>query len=147
MIEAKPKRRWFRFSLRTFLVIVTLICVWLGWEFSSARKQKQAVEAIRAIGGNAFYDYQVDADGNPINPHPDPGWLAKLFGMDYVHNVVCVEFPYVLISASVQKEYEYDEVVPYLENLPHVFKLVFCKGNLRDGDLRFIASLQSLSHL
>jgi hypothetical protein len=27
----KPRRRWFRFSLRTMLVLVTLVCVYLGW--------------------------------------------------------------------------------------------------------------------
>jgi len=26
----KP-RRWFRFTLRTFFVLLTLVCVWLGW--------------------------------------------------------------------------------------------------------------------
>jgi hypothetical protein len=27
-----PPRRWFRFSLRTMFVLVTVGCVWLGWE-------------------------------------------------------------------------------------------------------------------
>ena len=27
----RPKRRWFRFSLRTLFVVVTVFCVWLGW--------------------------------------------------------------------------------------------------------------------
>jgi hypothetical protein len=32
MVETpKPRRRWFRFSLRTMLVLVTLVCVYLGW--------------------------------------------------------------------------------------------------------------------
>ncbi len=84
------KRRWLRFSLRTFLVVVTLVCVWLGWKINSARKQKQAVEAIQAIGGTALYDFEVDSDGEPIQPNPEPSWLAKWIGKDYVHNVVCV---------------------------------------------------------
>ena len=30
--NAKPKRRWFQFSLRTLLIVVTLVagCLWLG---------------------------------------------------------------------------------------------------------------------
>ena len=27
MTETKPKRRWFRFSLRTLFVLVTIICI------------------------------------------------------------------------------------------------------------------------
>src|SRR3954462_2715909 len=27
----KPKRRWLQFSLRTMLVLVTIVCVGLGW--------------------------------------------------------------------------------------------------------------------
>jgi hypothetical protein len=27
----KPHRRWFRFSLRTMLVLVTLVCLVAGW--------------------------------------------------------------------------------------------------------------------
>jgi hypothetical protein len=149
MTEAKPKRRWFRFSLRTFLVIVTLIGVWLGLKINEARDQKQAVEAIQANGGTVLYDFEVDSNGEAIQPNPAPGWLAKWIGVDYVHNVVCVSFPFVKTPGfdPGQKVYEYDEVVPYLENLPHVFDLTFSKGNLRDGDLRYIASLTSLKTL
>ena len=32
MTETKPKRRWFRFSLRTLFVLVTLLCIWLGYQ-------------------------------------------------------------------------------------------------------------------
>jgi len=42
MSEA-PKRRWFRFSLRTMFVVVTLVAVflaWLGWELSYIRERK-----------------------------------------------------------------------------------------------------------
>jgi hypothetical protein len=147
MTETKPKRRWFRYSLRTFLVIVTLICVWLGWEFSSARKQKHAVEAIRAIGGTALYDYEVDSDGIPLNPRPDEGWLARWIGMDYVHNVVSVSFPSVHDPGSVPREYEYDEVLPNLQHLSHVFDLTFGNGNLHDDDLRYLTPLKSLVQL
>ena len=31
MTETKPKRRWFRFSLRTLFVLVTIIGVGAGW--------------------------------------------------------------------------------------------------------------------
>jgi hypothetical protein len=147
MTEPKPKRRWFRFSLRTFLVIVTLICVWLGWKINEARKQKQAVEAIQANGGTVLYDFEVDENGEPIQPNPTPGWLVRWIGVDYLHNVVSVGFPFEMIPGLDPKRYEYDEVMQYFENLPHVFDLSLSNGNLRDGDLRYIASLTSLKNL
>jgi hypothetical protein len=40
----KPKRSIFRFSLRSLLVVVTLVACWLGWESSVVRHRK----AVRA---------------------------------------------------------------------------------------------------
>jgi hypothetical protein len=31
-LEAKPKRRWFRFSLRTLFVLITACAIFFGWE-------------------------------------------------------------------------------------------------------------------
>ena len=45
--KAKRKRRWFRFSLKTFLVLVTLFCVlmaFLGTLVYRVNKQKEAVQ-------------------------------------------------------------------------------------------------------
>jgi hypothetical protein len=42
MIEDPPtRRRWLRFSLRTLLVLVTLLCLYLGWAMNWIR-QRQA---------------------------------------------------------------------------------------------------------
>ncbi len=29
-VSKKPGRRWFSFSLRTFFILLTIFCVWLG---------------------------------------------------------------------------------------------------------------------
>jgi hypothetical protein len=41
---AKPKRRWFRFSLRTLFVLVTVFCVWLGFQFNWIYRRHRALE-------------------------------------------------------------------------------------------------------
>jgi hypothetical protein len=41
-MTSAPKRRWFRFSLRTLFVVVTVIACWLGWNVHVVR-QRQAV--------------------------------------------------------------------------------------------------------
>ena len=53
MTETKPKRRWFRFSLRTLLVTVTLLCVWLGWQARIVQERKGLLELLTQSGGHA----------------------------------------------------------------------------------------------
>jgi len=68
-MDAKPKRRWFRFSLRTLLVLATIACAgfgWLGVKMQQARRQQQAVEKLEKLGARVVYDYQID---------PDRGWF------------------------------------------------------------------------
>lgn len=36
----KPPRRWFKFSLRTLFVVITLFAVWLGWEMKFIRARQ-----------------------------------------------------------------------------------------------------------
>ena len=54
MTEAKCKRRWFQFSLRT-LLIFTLICAvaagWLGETIDRKRREREAVETFVESGG------------------------------------------------------------------------------------------------
>ena len=46
----KPRRRWFRFSLRTLLVAMTVLCCWLAWESSVVRSRRAELNQLRANG-------------------------------------------------------------------------------------------------
>src|SRR5436190_22236931 len=99
----KPKRRWYQFSLRGLLVVLTLLCLgpggYVAYEQAKARRQTATVEAIKKLGG--VFDYasrdpvrsplirQILADDWPgmvvsLDPKghlmTDAGWvhLAKL---------------------------------------------------------------------
>jgi hypothetical protein len=57
-------RRRFQFSFRSLLVFVVAVSVplgWFAWEMEEARRQREAAEAIRKVGGIVWYDYQADA--------------------------------------------------------------------------------------
>ncbi len=92
-----PKRRWFRFSLRTLLIVVLLLSLPLGWfalKMREAEKQRKAVEAIEKAGGTVWYDYQEDESGMlmaELEP-PAPTWLRELVGEDFFSDVIVVSF-------------------------------------------------------
>ena len=39
MTETKPKRPWFKFSLRTLFVVITVLCIWLVILINGAREK------------------------------------------------------------------------------------------------------------
>ena len=84
--QSKPRRGWFRFSLRSMLLALTLLCIWLGILASRASDQRQAVAAIRALGGRVLYDYQMPGSGAPN----DSNWLRGIMQHDFFANVVFV---------------------------------------------------------
>src|SRR6187397_2447827 len=56
-----PKRRWFQFSLRTLLIVITAGSLWLGWKMYTWRRQqaeqRKAVAAVKELGGTASVSY------------------------------------------------------------------------------------------
>ena len=50
-MTAPPKRRWFRFSLRTMFVLVTVFAIWLGWNVRQVRQRAEVVSQVEANGG------------------------------------------------------------------------------------------------
>jgi len=90
--NATPKHRWFRFSLRTLLIVVVLLSLPLGWFVRQAQRQRKAVEAIRKAGGLVWYDYELDEDGFSTGTEepPTPAWLRELIGDDFFLDVVGV---------------------------------------------------------
>lgn len=88
-----PKRRILRFTLRSLLLLMLIVCIALGWKVERARKQREAVIWIRSMGGSVAYEYQRDNRGHRITnaEPPVPKWLVKQLGIDLFDEVVYVE--------------------------------------------------------
>jgi hypothetical protein len=49
------RRRWLQFSLRGFLIVVTIGCVLLVWKIEPEVRLREAMKAIEAKGGQFIY--------------------------------------------------------------------------------------------
>jgi hypothetical protein len=90
----RPRRRWLRFSLRTLLILVTVLCIWLGVKVNQARRQKESTDALRKMGAIVVCAHQgVDFNsGKLVGELNVPGWLRELAGDDFFQTVTTVEF-------------------------------------------------------
>ena len=124
MTAARPKRRWYQFSLRTLLLAVLVINLPLSWfaaRLEKARKQKEAVEALEKAGGYAFYRSQSEDRFAELLA---PKRARALLGDHFFFDVVAV--------------LAYDKSID--------FKLVTCR-NLGDKELTYLKGLPSLEIL
>jgi hypothetical protein len=156
-------RKWLRFSLRTLLLLITALCVWLGIQVTSARRQREAVAAIIKAGGTVFYDYEMVPDtpfGYNVNKMlrpPGAAWLRQLVGEDYFRTAGVVWLPSSAESAvdqlaklsSVQAIRIEGEVIP-LHTLAHLSRLrsLSLMGNRIDSlELSLLPNPARLTHL
>src|SRR5438128_2274316 len=72
-MSAFPTRRWFRFSLRTIFVVVTVLAIALGWNAHRLRERQKLLALIQSLP-ELGWAYKVDpyiraaADLQAISP-------------------------------------------------------------------------------
>jgi hypothetical protein len=156
--DAPPVRRrsCLRYSIRSILCAVALICVWLGIVSAHARRQRRAVERLLLHnGGNwvcAVYDFQYSQDGahRYWAAPPGPNWLRDLIGLDYFSTVVAVntndlgdDFAALedlpnLTSLSIYASHLSDREIAYLRLSPHMRELSLFVGKSEVGDAGWV---------
>ena len=117
---ARPRLRWFQYSLRSLFIGMFLACIGMSWvsvKMQQARQQREVVEKIWKLGGSVQYDYMVSG---PRPAPPRPAWLRNLLGQDFFASVVGVE----LNSSSVT-----DADLNHLNRLPQ-FRMLWFNGTL-----------------
>lgn len=161
-------RRWrLRYSLRTFLTVVTLFAVVGGLYISRCRQQRLAVALIERLGGTVIYDYQFHWGGShgdsllTLFAEPPDHWVTRLLGRDYRHDVVGVrgyqEHYYSDTTGGwasfgpVRKKTEFhkntDEALRSLRGLRTLEFLDLSKTAVTDAGLAELKSLKRLDRL
>jgi hypothetical protein len=91
--------RWrFQFSLRSLLILVVAValpCSWLAVQMEKAKRQQEAVAAIKA-GGHVMYDWQFTSMFDP--EPPGATWLRNLLEDDFFAEVVAVTLVRIRIT-------------------------------------------------
>ena len=165
-VTETPKRsRWFRFSLRTAAVVLTLLCIWLGIVATRVHRQRTAVEAIVAAGGNVYFDYQFQSPNGPLSPvnaiPPGPAWLRRVVGEDYFRSphLVVLAGPNVtdelienhlsklttLTMLRIESPQVTDRALPHIARLHDLFMLRINSPKLTVEGLRPLGTLKSLT--
>ncbi len=113
---------------------------WLVVKVQQARKQREVVEAIRALGGFVTYDYAIDQSyGHPVNAQAaGPGWLGSVLGVDLFADVVRVN----LDSTDVT-----DAQLECLENLPQLRWVNLFNTRITNAGLEHLKRLRHLERL
>lgn len=92
-----PTNRWRpRFSLRALLLLITVLCLLLGYHVPRARQQRFAVAALLEAGAVVVYDWGGSKGRQQAmtfqSAAPAPAWLRKLIGDEYFQEVFMVEW-------------------------------------------------------
>lgn len=145
------KRPWFRFSLRTLLLVMTVVALWFGFTFSRARHEERAAKAILAADGKIVYDWQVrspDEEPKTKLAPAGPLWLRKLFGLHWFDSIVQVEFRerrWRDPQANIEKRFA--KFGPKLLKLSKLKSMRLYEATLSKQDCQLIAELSQLEEL
>lgn len=128
-------RRLLQFSLRTFLAVLTIACVWLGSKVEKVRTQRKIARMVTHDGGQVAYDYEYPLNGAAPRSPPGPKWLRLLLGDDYFADLVFVEF-----KNGADSEVRLVAKLPTLRHLS-------LRAGIRDVSLESICELSNLETL
>jgi hypothetical protein len=135
----EPKRRrwrWLRYGLRTLLILVTIVCLWLGWFIVQVHKQRRAVAALEKYGAevdySAFYTYRPWTN---VLPRGLILWLNDVLSSNDVRRVIRV----TIQSADLGED---DLVV--LADLPYLKYLNLSGPAITDASLEHVKNLKQL---
>jgi hypothetical protein len=103
----KRNRRWFQFSLRMLMIVVTVlapICAYFGWQAKIVGEQTAMLESIKAIGGG-YWDVAPPepAIGYDWKNSYEPPFIRRRLGEPRIHVIL---LPYGYPEAETDRVIE-----------------------------------------
>jgi hypothetical protein len=155
MRNTKLNRWRFQYSLRSLLLFMLFVnvgmaCLCSLWR--AAKQQTEAAAAIRAVGADVLYDYEVEHAAEwgasstakwsaPVPP--GPAWARRLLGKDFFANVVDVGFRGWIFDRRAENPIT-DRCLGHIGKLPRLEVLDLGWSRVSDAGLK---SLQRLARL
>ena len=136
---SSSNRRWFRFSLRTLLIIVTGLCIFLGVTAKQIHDRRAAISAIDAFGGG----YSILIEG--------PEWLRNLVEDEKLFwNLGRVSFSSDLDGYDPSHPFDDDalrDIIPYINRFSHFYILHLVSLPVTDNGLSHLKTLKNLKQV
>lgn len=127
------RTRWFQFRLGTLLALVSVLGVWLGIHTEATRKQRHAVQALKAVGGTVRYDYEYLGKPSRI-----PEWLRRWLGDDFFSQVYDVDLEGRQVT---------DAALEPLSDLRNLRSVLIQETSVTDAGLAHLAGLTTIENL
>jgi hypothetical protein len=139
-ISRVHKRRWFQ-CIRVALLVFMLLAstgTWFTVRVQRAKRQEDAVEAIRGFWGFVAYDYEQVPGSAP----PGPDWMRRLFGEDFFATAVGVALERKLNGPVVT-----DAALVHVKALHQLEWLALDDAQITDDGLQQINGMTQLRYL
>jgi len=132
--DPELKRPWFQFRLRTLMLFFLLCSLLLGsWHalLEPFRRRARLIATIEQRWGSVSIEFT------------GPAWVSRLFGEQYVGNVVEIG----VFRSSSPVELTEDEIIEILEETPQLRELSLCETQITDAGLARLPELPKLEYL
>ena len=128
------------------IVAVAVPCSWFTTEMKAAKEQREAVAAIQPSGFGVSpesgvgvrYEFAPTGELGLEGPPPEPGWLIRLVGMDFFHDVT--------LDVSFNKQTD-EEASKNINGIPRLKGITFFSDNVGDDGLPRIAKFNAIQRI
>ena len=150
--NSKSTRRWFQFSVRSLLIVLTICAASLGWYLHRWREQqneqRKASAAVRALGGSAQSSFSSSSPVSMIleRHNAENGFTLneKQVSDD---DLRIFESARLTRSLYLFKNKITDRGLAHLKNLPYLQVLDLRRNEITDDGLVHLENLQALEEL
>ena len=146
--------RWrFQFSIRSLLVLTVAVavpCSWMAVKMQQVERQREAVTAIKNMGGDGLYGWEVGGFSQPPEPPPGPEWLRRLLGKEFFASVTDVDLAEPRLGFDGLMYLKVPCPDAGLENLKEMPGLKWLRldgSQVTDAGLKHVGSLSALETL